>query len=216
MTLKVIIFDFDGTIADTLETIVNILNGLSEEFGYKKASQEDLEHYKNLRPHQIIQFSGVSIFKLPSLVRKLKFLLKQEILKISPIEKMKEILIELKNRGYYLGIITSNSRENVLMFLKANDLHEVFDFIYSGTTLLGKSKVLNSFLKKQRLKPEEIVYVGDETRDIDAAKKSHVKVIAVSWGFNSQKVLAEHNPDFLIERPDELVEVIESLQQVIS
>lgn len=216
MTVKVIIFDFDGTIADTLDTIVNILNSLSDEFGYKKASQEDLECYKNLRPHQIIQQSGVSIFKLPSLVRKVKFMLKGEIQQISPIARIKEVILELKNQGNQLGIITSNSKENVSIFLRSNEFQEIFDFIYSGTTLMGKSKVLKSFLKKQNLKPEEVVYVGDETRDIDAAKKSHVKIIAVSWGFNSQKVLAEHSPDFLIEQPDELLEVIKTLQQVSS
>lgn len=216
MTVKVIIFDFDGTIADTLDTLVDIINNLSEEFGYKKITPEDLEQLKNLKPIQIIQQSGISIYKLPSLVRKVKLSLAKKIQHLNTIPGIKEVLLELKNQNTQLGIITSNSRENVLLFLEANDLQQVFDFIYSGTTLLGKSKVINSFLKKEKIKREEVIYVGDETRDIDAAKKSHVKVIAVSWGFNSQRVLDEQNPDFLIVQPSQMLEVIRELQQANS
>jgi len=62
------------------------------------------------------------------------------------------------------------------------------------------------------LNPEEVIYVGDETRDIEASQKINIKVIVVSWGFNSRTVLAEHNPDFLIHQPQELIEVMKSLR----
>ncbi len=58
---------------------------------------------------------------------------------------------------------------------------------------------------------EEVIYVGDETRDIEAAKKINSKVIAVSWGFNTKEALARHNPDFLIHQPSELLDVMGSL-----
>ena len=69
-------------------------------------------------------------------------------------------------------------------------------------------------MKQENIKPEESIYIGDETRDIDAAKRSRVKAIAVSWGFNSQQILAEHNPDFLVHKPKELIDIIKNLQQV--
>lgn len=50
--------------------------------------------------------------------------------------------------------------------------------------------------------------MGDEIRDIDAAKKTGIKVIAVGWGFNSPQALAAQNPNFLIERPQELIEIM--------
>ena len=84
-------------------------------------------------------------------------------------------------------------------------------FIYSGTTLFGKHKVINQLLKQDHWEREAIVYVGDETRDIEAAKKSKIKMIAVSWGFNSKEVLAAHTPDFLVNHPKELLEEIEKL-----
>ena len=125
---------------------------------------------------------------------------------------MREALEELKMQGYRLGIITSNDRENVTLFLEKNRLKELFEFIYSGATIFGKSRVINRFLKQANLAPEEVIYVGDETCDIEAAKRSKIKMIAVSWGFNSKTVLAEHNPDFLIHHPHQLIQAIASLK----
>lgn len=212
MTVKVIIFDFDGTIADTLDAIVSITNRLALEFGYKQTTLEELAQLKNLNSRQIIDQSGISIFKLPFLIRKVKAELSKEIQRLSPIPGIKEALTELKNQGNSLGIITSNSKDNVMAFLETNNLQELFNFIYSGTTF-GKSKVINKLLKQEDINPEEVIYVGDETRDIEAARKSNIKAIAVTWGFNSRQVLAEQSPDFLIHKPNDLIEVIESLQQ---
>jgi HAD superfamily hydrolase (TIGR01549 family) len=211
MTVKVIIFDFDGTIADTLDAIVSITNRLALEFGYKQTTLEELAQLKNLNSRQIIDQSGISIFKLPFLIRKVKAELSKEIQRLSPIPGIKEALTELKNQGNSLGIITSNSKDNVMAFLETNNLQELFNFIYSGTTF-GKSKVINKLLKQENISPEEVIYVGDETRDIEAARKSNVKAIAVTWGFNSKQVLAEQSPDFLIHKPNDLIEVVGSLQ----
>jgi phosphoglycolate phosphatase-like HAD superfamily hydrolase len=67
-------------------------------------------------------------------------------------------------------------------------------------------------MKQNRLNPDEIVYVGDETRDINSAKKSGVKAIAVGWGFNSPEILSKHNPDYLAVQPQELTTAIEHFQ----
>lgn len=211
MTKKVILFDFDGTIADTLDAIVSITNRLAVEFGYKQTTQEELAQIQNLNSKQIIKQSGISIFKLPFLLRKVKAELNKEIQRVRPISGIKEALIELKNQGNRLGILTSNSSANVVAFLETNGLDDVFDFIYSGKTLFGKSKVINNLLKQEKLNPKTAIYVGDETRDIEAARKSHIKAIAVSWGFNSAEVLAKQNPDFLLHQPKQLIEVIGSL-----
>jgi phosphoglycolate phosphatase len=214
--LKVIIFDFDGTIADTFDAIVNISNRLSTEFGYKQTTPEELDEIRNLSSKEIIRRSGVSIFKLPFILRKFKLELNREIHKLKTISGIKDSLIQLKHQGNRLAIITSNDRENVIKFLQNNNLQELFDTIYSGATLFGKSKVINKFIREQNIEAAEAIYVGDETRDIEAAKKSKMKTIAVSWGFNSEAVLAAHQPDFLIHHPSELVTVVEQLQQTSS
>jgi HAD superfamily hydrolase (TIGR01509 family) len=208
---KVIIFDFDGTLADTIDILLSITNRLSAEFGFKSATKEELAQLSNLNSWQILQYSGISIFKFPLLIRRLKAELQSEVPNIQLFPGIKEVLLELKQRGFQLGIITSNSRENVLAALEKNGLQDTFTFIYSGSTF-GKHKVINKWLTIENIHTEKVVYVGDEIRDIDAAKKTGIKVIAVGWGFNSPQALAAQNPNFLIERPQELIEIMNSWQ----
>lgn len=210
MTQKVIIFDFDGTIADTVDALVSIANRLAVEFGYIQITPNELALLRNLTAREIIKYSGISLFKIPFLVKKVKAELKHKIHEMKPIPGIKPTLIELKNQGYMLGIITSNSQDNVIEFLKLNELECLFDFIQSGVTIFGKTTIINNVIKQKQLKPQEVVYVGDETRDIEAAKKANIKVIAVSWGFNASEILANQNPDFLIHQASELLDVVKS------
>ncbi|BAY26119.1 phosphoglycolate phosphatase [Calothrix sp. NIES-2100] len=208
MTQKVIIFDFDGTIADTLDALVGIANRLALEFGYVQITPQELGLLRNLTSREIIRYSGISVLKIPFLVKKVKSELKNKIHEFKPIPGIKEALIELKEDGYKLGIITSNSKDNVTEFLQINDLASLFDFIYSGVTIFGKTTIINNVLRQKQLKPQQVIYVGDETRDIEASKKANIKVIAVTWGFNSPEVLARQKPDFLIHNPSELLTVV--------
>ncbi len=208
MTARAILFDFDGTIADTYQAIANITNQLSTEFGYKALSQEELLLIKNISSREIVKLSEISIFKLPFLVRRVRAELSKEIAELSPIKDIKQVLLELKQLDYVLGIVTSNNQENVEIFLQKNDLDHLFSYIYSGTAIFGKHRVINQALKDHELNKSDVIYVGDETRDVRSARKSHVSVIAVSWGFNSAEILRKHQPDYLIAHPAELVEAI--------
>lgn len=214
MTIKVIFFDFDGTIADTLNAFVNITNRLAVGFGYQPISPEEITHLKNLSSRQIIKQSGIPILKFPFLISKIKSELNSEIQTIKAFPGIKETLIELRSQVDRIGILSSNSKDNIAAFLEINDLHHLFDFIYTEAAIFSKSRAIKKILVQEKVKPEESIYIGDETRDIEAAKRSQVKAIAVTWGFNSKEILAAQNPDLLVERPSELVDAIASLQQL--
>jgi phosphoglycolate phosphatase-like HAD superfamily hydrolase len=212
MTVRIILFDFDGTIADTLDSIVKITNRLAGEFGYKKTTSEEVEYMRNMNSMQIIKTSGIPIFKVPFLLQMVKLELNHEVQNLKPIPGIVEALEVLNSKEHQLGIVTSNSLENVKGFLERNEMTKLFKFIHAGSTLFGKNKAIKSFLKKEGVSSEQVIYVGDETRDIEAAKKVRIKVIAVSWGFNSKAVLAKHNPDLAIDKPQDLMAAIASLQ----
>ncbi len=72
MQKPVVIFDFDGTIADTLNSIIHIMNDLSDEFGFRKIRDEDVEYFRERRPREILKHLGISIFKLPFVIRKVR------------------------------------------------------------------------------------------------------------------------------------------------
>lgn len=154
---KVIIFDFDGTLADTFHALVKITNRLADEFGYKPATPEEIPHLQNLNSWQIIQLSGISIFKLPFLVRRVRAELRNDIQDVSLFSGIKETLIELKNLNHQLAIITSNSKENVQVLLQREGLEEIFEFIYSGSSLFGKHKVINKWLQQEHVNREQVI-----------------------------------------------------------
>jgi phosphoglycolate phosphatase len=208
MNGKFVVFDFDGTIADSYQAIVKITNQLSSEFGYKPIDEEAMLLLKNLSSREIVKQSEVSVFKIPFLVKRVQKELGKEIANLEPIKGIELVLSQLKHLGYRLGIITSNTEDNVLAFLVRHQLDHLFDFIYSGTTIFGKHRIINSVIKQHQIKSDRVIYVGDETRDIRAAKKSKVGAIAVAWGFNSAEILAQCQPDFLVETPEELLVAI--------
>jgi phosphoglycolate phosphatase len=201
---KAIIFDFDGTVANTFNLILKITNRLSGDFGYKKLNEKNFKLLRNFETEKILRAIGLSSLKLPLYLERLRKEMNDEIEFAKPIPGIKKALTKLKKKGYILGMVTTNSKQNVEKFLKKNNLN-LFDFVYSGSSMFGKSNLLNKALKEKKLRPDETFFVGDETRDIEAVRKVKIKIIAVSWGFNSKEVLKKQNPDFLISKPAELV-----------
>lgn len=213
MNAKIVFFDFDGTIADTRDTFIEIVNRLSREFGYKPVEQEDIERFKNLSSKEIIKQSEISLIQIPFLLRRVKTESNKKIATLEPFIGLSACLHQLRQKGYELGIITSNLEKNVITFLQNNELDHLFKFIYCDTSLFGKDKVINQIIRQNKFKRENIIYVGDETRDISAARKSNIKIIAVGWGFNSPKILAKYEPDVLIHHPQDLIQAVESLNK---
>ena len=92
-----------------------------------------------------------------------------------------------------MGILTSNSSQNVKEFLKNHQL-DVFDFTHSVSKFWGKSSGLKRLIRKYKLKPDHLLYIGDEIRDLEAAKKAGIRFAAVTWGYNSSKALKACHP----------------------
>jgi len=205
--MPTIVFDFDGTIADTLSVVIRIANNFADHYGYKKIPMSDLPLLREKKPSAVLRHLGISIFKLPIVARKIRFEMNKEIVNLKTIVNLKDTLEQLKENGCILGILTTNSRENVIKFLKKNDL-ELFDFVYSGRAVFGKSRLLKKLMKEKTIPHPDPIYVGDEIRDVEAAKKAGIKVISVSWGYNTKTALLKYHPDHIVEKPEDLKDII--------
>ena len=211
--IKTIIFDFDGTLADTLpftfKKIIEIARRL------KLSNQSDqliLEEIRSKSYRQLMKEYKLSWLKLPwllSITRQMQKELTKVIEKQRLFSGMRSALQELRRRNIRLGILTSNIKENIDRFLRAKNIM-IFDYIHCEKNILGKDRALINLIKKNSLKKDEVVYVGDEIRDIDACKKAGVKIIAVTWGFNTKKVLENHQPDYIINKPREILNIVKS------
>jgi phosphoglycolate phosphatase len=204
---KLVIFDFDGTIADTFDAGVRILNKLAGEFGFRPLHPTDLEKARDMRTHQLVRFLGVPARKMSRIARRGSEELHSCIQSIPPLRGMPEALRELRGLGYSLGIITSNTELNVNIFLRNHGL-EMFDFIRCSSKLLGKARMIRSVIRRQHVHAVDILFVGDETRDIEACQRVGVRIAAVTWGYNSRRSLAAMKPDFVFDDPQELVSLL--------
>ncbi|NOY59715.1 MAG: HAD-IA family hydrolase [Calditrichaeota bacterium] len=207
--MKILIFDLDGTIADTFKFAHSIVNRLAKEFNFKELLSEEMEAMKGKTVQEIIRHLGVPVVKLPLIITRAHQELYKEIDQLQPIKGLREILIEISKLGYKMGIITSNSKKNVTRFLEQHEIR-VFDFIISYNRILGKSYQIKTLLKHDKIDKKDALYIGDEIRDIEASKKAGIKIAAVSWGFNSASRLLEYKPDFLIHNPTELLQICKS------
>ncbi len=207
MKNRILIFDFDGTIADTFATIVKISNELADEFQYKKMTMPEAQQMKNSTVKEMITQLEIPLLKIPLIIAKAKNELFKGISTIDPILGLKETLVELKALGIQLGILTSNSAQNVDEFLKNHEL-QLFDFIQTTSKIWSKDHHLSKIIESNNFNISEVIYVGDEARDIVAAKRSGVKAAAVTWGYNSPKALLAANPDYLINHPQELLTLV--------
>jgi phosphoglycolate phosphatase len=204
--LRTAIFDFDGTIADTFDAVVAALNALASEFGYRQADPSEVQQLRGLAPIEVAQRLGVAWPKLPKIVAQVRKRIAASMPQVQPCAGVPEALRSLHARGLSLGLLTSNSRENVDLFLGSHPLQ--FDFISTGSGLWSKHRRLSALLRRRGLAVGETAYVGDEIRDIEAGRKLGMRVIAVGWGYTAPQLLSDHKPDQLIMHPDELVRAL--------
>jgi phosphoglycolate phosphatase len=199
--IKYIVFDFDGTLADTFETMKEIAK---DEFG--GISDKDFELLRDEGIKELMKRKNIHIWELPKMVLRYTSKMKnKENIKIFP-EVLE--LLKILSKSYKLGIVSSNSEENIIQSLKKHNVQSLFDFIFPQSSIFGKDKVLKKMCKKYQINSSEVIYVGDEDRDIIAAKKNKIKNIAVTWGYNSEKKLKKVYPDVIVNSPKEIIEKI--------
>jgi len=201
---KVLLFDFDGTVADTRTMALRILNELSEEFRFRSLPEEELPEARNMTTQKLIRHLGIRRWRVPKIARRGLVKFHERIHQVEPIVNVPAILQQLHERGFRLGILTSNSEANVSAFLKHHQI-TCFEFLRSSSKLFGKSREIRRIMKEYQLQPEDLIYIGDETRDIEASHSTAIRIAAVTWGYNSAEVLRSMNPEFLFDKPEQLL-----------
>lgn len=203
----VLIFDFDGTIADTFHYLLRIGNRLSDEFHFKKIEPGEVEALRSTSVLDAVRHLGVPLLKIPTIIARAKKELHKEIASVEPVDGLKETLLQLKSLGCQLGILTSNSSKNVTSFLENHEM-DFFDFVRATPKIWSKNRSLRALMDDRNLALSEVIYIGDETRDIIAAKKAGIRSAAVTWGYNARNTLEAHQPDYLVHRPRQLFRLL--------
>ena len=207
MQKRAIFFDFDGTIADTIGPGVAIFNTMAREQGFLEITKENQAILREKGPREAMKFLEIPALKVPMVVRGLRSGVREAMPTLKIMDGMDIILADFKRRGYFLGIVTSNSKANVKSFL---DTHRIdfFEYIRAGRGVFRKTYAIKMALFMNGLSKEDVMFVGDEIRDIEAAKKVGMTAVAVTWGINSREGLLRANPDFIVDTAQELLDLL--------
>ncbi len=205
--MKHIIFDFDGTLADSTAVFASAWNTLAQKYKFKGIELKEIDTLKKLSISERSKLFDFPMYKLPMILPQFYKLYRQSLNDVHLFEGMKEVLLEINKRGYKIIIISSNSKDNILEFLKMNGIHCVADVLCSNR-IFGKDKVMKKFLKESNVSATEVVYIGDEQRDIVACKKAGVPIIWVEWGYDAIEVIQNEEPEYKVATPEEILEII--------
>jgi phosphoglycolate phosphatase len=206
MRYRYVIFDFDGTLADSLAAAVAIFNRLAPQ--YRLTPLADLEAARSTPTRALLKQTGVSFWKLPRVVRAFQAAAAEEAEGLRLFAGLPAALAALASRGPTLGVLSSNREDTIRRCLRANGAEQYFAFVVGYPKLFGKAKALRRILKAERANPAEVLYVGDELRDVEAAVKAKIAVAAVTWGFHAESLLTGAGPTYLVRDPGELAGLV--------
>lgn len=204
---KTVICDFDGTIVDSGQVVFDLFNEFADKYNYKIIPQSESDRIRALTVKERFKEYGVPIIKVPMLTIDVVKRYKKSIPTLEVNQAMKEVLKNLKDSGIKLVVMSANSKENIEEFLKLNDM-EYFDEIIQSSRMFGRHVTINNYIKNHNVKKSEIILIADEHRDIVASKKSNIRIISVTWGYDLEELLAKSNPDFLVRKPEDIIDII--------
>lgn len=201
MCYRLLVWDFDGTLADTMALALKTYNAMAKRHGFLPV--EDPEAARHLTARDFLRHYEIPMARLPQLAREYLRAIRDRMVAIRLIDGVPPLLRALQAGGYQLGVLSSNTAENISACLRANGVEDLFGFVIGYPRLFGKARAIRRLLRRHRIEPEEMLYVGDEVRNVEAAKKAGVDCAAVSWGFHALDLLSRYQPTYLWTQPAE-------------
>lgn len=201
-----LLFDFDGTLINSFNCVMDKAILLAEEHHYKKLKTHEIEGLRDLSSKEIINFLEIPVYKIPALILKMRKHLYHQMPALMPFDGIPTILEQLYNDKFTIGILTSNSLKNVTTWLHMNNMHHLISFVHTESNYFSKRYLIKKTLNKHKIDRKKVVYIGDETRDIEAANKNNISSVGVTWGYNSETALMKYNPSYIAKKPEDILE----------
>ena len=201
--MNAVIIDFDGTIADSFDQILEFLLQQARRKP-DELTPEERNRLKGLPMKDLALQVGIPVWRLPFVYFKGRATLGKRMHATPIFPGMDEVLAGLHAEQYQLFIMSSNSKRNINRFLAEHGLGGYFTRVYGSAGWFGKGPALSKALKQNGLEPAKTVYVGDEVRDVIGAQLAGMPSVAVNWGFSSEEALLKYSPTILVRSPAEL------------
>ena len=203
----VIIFDFDGTLADSSALIRKLYNQMAAEHSWPSLNETEYQRLRGLGFIQAQRWAGIKSWQIPGLMREGLKRFKQHSAEVELFEGIPQLITQLSQAGFTLYVLSTNSQDAIREVLDRYQLKEQMT-VLKRSALFGKQHAIRHLMAKNKYQPQDVWMVGDEVRDIDAAKRAGVKGLAVSWGLQTSDILKAAQPDAVASHPHELLKIL--------
>ncbi|MGV8981878.1 pyrophosphatase PpaX [Clostridium sp.] len=214
MAVRNILFDFDGTLVDTNELIIQSFQHTYQTHLNKQVDREKIiKNFGEILKITLDREFGDAGDEAIKTYRSFQIEKFEKLITIR--SGIKEGIIELHNQGYKLGIVTSRLNDSAIRGLNHFGLKDYFESIVGAdNTEIHKPDPTPAFmaLKELKGKPEETMLVGDSPYDILCAKNAGMTSVLVGWSALPMDMLLKYEPDYVVDSMEELVELVRKLK----
>ena len=204
MKYGLVIFDLDGTLLDSFPWFSGIINSIADKHHFKQVENHQVELLRGSGARQIIKMLGIAAWRIPAIARDMRRLKSDHLHAIALFPGVDRLLREMNAQGMVLAIVSSDSEENARRALGPANAALIAHY-GCGSSLFGKSRKFRQVLKRAGIPSSRTICIGDEIRDIEAARKVGLDFGAVSWGYTSPAALQAHAPEQMFSTMDELI-----------
>lgn len=210
---EAVVFDLDGTLANTFSTVLRIFNQVMLDRTGRHWRLEELLPYFGPPESVMFQrmFPAVEIHE-PMIADYFR-LSREDGHEIKPFDGIGELIGELKSAGIKLGVFSAANTEAARIRVGHAGLLEYFDEVLGGDSVENSKPHPDGLLRlmeRFNVAPAKTVYIGDMVADVETGRAAGVTTVAVTWGAAKMETLAVAKPDFIVGRPELLREVFYS------
>lgn len=208
--LKAILFDLDGTLLDTSEFIFQAYEHTLTTHGFETINREKLSPHigRGLR----VIYSMLAPSGDPRLLMETHDAFQSKNFHlVKSFPKALDVINKLKKMKLKVGIVTSR-RKNTKTTMESGGLNpKIFDVIITAEeveNLKPNPEGVILALKRLKVKPEEALFIGDASVDMEMAKNAKVKTVGLTWGFGGKSIY-KAKPNYVIDKIEDLLSVVE-------
>jgi phosphoglycolate phosphatase len=202
MPYSLVIFDLDGTLADSLPWFRRNVNDVADRFGFSRIRDEDVQSLRQAGSREILRRLNVPLWKLPAIGRHMQRMKAEHLADIPLFPGTEAMLRSLRDGGLTLALVSSDNEVNARRQL--GDAAHLFAHFDCGASLFGKAAKFRRVVQRAGLKPSQAISIGDEVRDIEAARAAGIACGAVTWGYAAPEALRALGPELVFDRMEEV------------
>lgn len=208
------IFDLDGTLTDTLDSLTHSVNLTLEEMGLPRITENQCRMFvgngaRCLMERALKAAGDTNLNRIEEGMKVYGRIFSANCTyHVTPYEGILELLSQLKDRGIKLAVLSNKPHGQTVDVVKRIFGEEMFDYVQGQCDTLARKPDPSGvweLLKEMGISREECLYVGDSEVDVKTAKAAGVQGIAVTWGFRDRELLKAEGADILVDSPQEML-----------